>query len=182
MNFEEWFQHTLEAEGGFVNDPDDKGKATIFGITMDSYSEFKGRNVTVDEIENMSLEDAEEFYQDYWVNLGLQGIPASIFPYYADAAVNLGKGGATKVLQMAVNTKMSPPNGNDWIDVDGIRGSGTNQALEAANLTANDYIAELMVWYSNLVLDGSRYGNRTNQNKFLRGWINRVLNNIKSFS
>ena len=55
-------------------------------------------------------------------------------------------------------------------------------SLPGANLTANDYIAELMVWYSNLVLDGSRYGNRTNQNKFLRGWINRVLNNIKSFS
>ena len=70
MDFEAWLAQTLEHEGGFVNDPDDKGGATNFGITQKSYSEFKKRSVTIDEVETMSEEDAGEFYLDFWNNLG----------------------------------------------------------------------------------------------------------------
>ena len=34
--FESWFDRTIEHEGGFVNDPDDKGGATNYGITQDT--------------------------------------------------------------------------------------------------------------------------------------------------
>jgi lysozyme family protein len=184
MEFQEWFERTIAHEGGFVFDPADKGGATSMGITQESYSEFKDRKVTVDEMENMSLDDAREFYEDYWSKLGMEGLPEAIIPFYSDAAVNLGRGGATKVIQMALNTKnnIDGPDEEGWVDVDGLRGSGTNQAIAAARLSAEDYLAELMVWYANLVLDGCRYTGRTNQNRFIRGWTRRLLENYKESS
>ena len=135
MSFESWFEQTLEHEGGFVNAPDDKGGATNFGITKESYSEFKDRRVTASEIEAMTVEDARDFYLEFWNNLGLSNVPSAIRPLYLDAAVNMGKGGASKVMQMACNTKLNPTNasGEDdfkWIDVDGVPGSGTREALD----------------------------------------------------
>ena len=38
--FNEIIEEVLEAEGGFVNDPDDLGGATNFGVTQKSYSAF----------------------------------------------------------------------------------------------------------------------------------------------
>ena len=184
MDFESWLTQTLEHEGGFVNDPDDKGGATNFGITQKSYSEFKDRSVTIDEIETMTVEDAGEFYLDYWNKLGLDNVPEAIRPLYIDAAVNLGRGGASRVMQMACNTKLNPTKDEDedafdWIDVDGVPGRGTRAALDDANLTIFDYFAELSVWYSNLVLRGCSFdAERTNQNRFLRGWMRRLGTNL----
>ena len=37
-SFEDIIKVVLHAEGGFVNDPDDKGGATNHGVTQQSYS------------------------------------------------------------------------------------------------------------------------------------------------
>ncbi len=179
MDFQTWFEATIAHEGGFVFDPDDKGGATNFGITQSSYSEFKNRKVTVDEIQNMGLEQAKEFYQNLFATLGLNAIPSSCQRGYSDAVVNLGKGGASKVIQMATNTKLRPTNSDDWIDVDGIIGSGSRQAIQEAKLNFWDFYAELGIWYANLILKGCGFGNpRTEQNKFARGWYKRLLENF----
>ena len=177
--FESWFERTIEHEGGFVNDPDDKGGATNFGITQESFSEFKGRKVTVDEIEGMTLDEAREFYLDFFGKLGVSNVPASLVRGYSDAAVNLGRGGASKVVQMACNTRLNPGNSEEWIDVDGAVGAGTRRAIDSANLTYWDWYAELSMWYANLILKGSRFSNeRTNQHRFQRGWFRRLLTNF----
>ena len=177
--FESWFERTIEHEGGFVNDPDDKGGATNFGITQETYSEFKERKVTVDEVENMTIEDAKEFYLDFFNKLGVNNVPKSLHRGYSDAAVNLGRGGATKVMQMACNTKLMAGDSDGWIDVDGAVGPGTRTAIEDSNLTYWDWYSELSMWYANLVLKGSRFSNeRTSQHRFQRGWFRRLLTNF----
>jgi len=179
MEFEEWFQRTLAHEGGYVFLADDRGGATNMGITQQSYTEFMQRPVTPDEMENLTEEEAEDFYRQYWQKMGLEGLPSAIIPFYTDAAVNLGKGGATKVLQMAVNLKLNPNEPEKWIDVDGIRGRNTNKSVSLADLSGEDYLAELMVWYANLILKGCKYTDRTNQNRFMRGWTRRLLENYR---
>ena len=177
--FESWFDRTIEHEGGFVNDPDDKGGATNYGITQDTYSEFKGRKVTVDEIENMTLEEAKDFYLDFFGKLGVGNVPDSLARGYSDAAVNLGRGGASKVVQMACNTKLYSSNYEEWIDVDGAVGSGTREAISNANLNFWDWYAELSMWYANLILKGCGFSNeRTTQHRFQRGWFRRLLTNF----
>lgn len=179
MDFKAWFRKTLEHEGGFVNDPDDQGGATNHGITQQSYSEFIGRSVTIDEIETMSLQQAEEFYLQLFGSLGMANIPNSCQRGYSDAAVNLGKGGASRVVQMACNTKLNPGNKDNWIDVDGAIGSGSRAAIADSGLSYWDWYAELAVWYANLVLKGCGFGNeRTTQHKFQRGWFRRMHQNL----
>ena len=53
----------LQAEGLWVDDPDDKGGATMRGITLKSYCDYLGRDVSKDELRDMPKEDAVKFYK-----------------------------------------------------------------------------------------------------------------------
>ena len=53
---------------GFVMDPhDNDGGATNFGITKITYQEFKGREVTIDEMKNMPFSDVQQIYKEKYV-------------------------------------------------------------------------------------------------------------------
>ena len=83
---------TLENEGGYVNDPDDPGGETNFGISKRSYPNVDIRNLTV--------EGASAIYlRDFWKYDGIvsQEIGAKIFDMYV-----LAEHGAIKVLQEMV--------------------------------------------------------------------------------
>ena len=66
--FDDIIEEVLEAEGGFVNDPDDKGGATNFGVTQQSYSNFLGSPASVDDVRNMTRDEAKECYKKDWNN------------------------------------------------------------------------------------------------------------------
>ena len=68
-SFEDIIKVVLHAEGGFVNDPDDKGGATNHGVTQQSYSKFLGREATIDDVR-------KEFAMNYPLDLSNnKGIP-----------------------------------------------------------------------------------------------------------
>lgn len=73
----------LKWEGGYVNDPNDPGGETKWGITKRDYPD--------EDIPNLSRERALEIYaNDYWLAAGCDTIP---FPYNVavfDTAVNCG--------------------------------------------------------------------------------------------
>lgn len=90
--FNKALQFVLDQEGGFVDDPDDKGGATNKGITQSTYDSYrkankKGlqcvKNITVQEISDI-------YYKNYWVNAGCDKM-TSVFAVIAfDTAVNMG--------------------------------------------------------------------------------------------
>ena len=87
--FDEIIEEVLEAEGGFVHDPDDKGGATNHGVTQQSYSEFLGRKATVEEVKNMTVEDAKECYKkDFWIPAKVDRIPDNLKHIYFDMNAN----------------------------------------------------------------------------------------------
>ena len=203
MEFVEWVDKVLKHEGGFVNDPNDKGGATNFGITLNTYAQHLGvepSEVSVDQMEALTREDAVDYYLTLWNGMGLENLPAQLRGVYSDMYVNAGKGGANRILQMAINTKLYPNDPDSWIDVDGIVGGGTRRALQSANLTALDYVSEQLMYYANNCFAGSSYGfkqrrreltkdsypenqsewftTRTKQNGFLRGWFRRAIDNL----
>jgi lysozyme family protein len=53
-NFDKCLTITLAHEGGWADDPRDPGQATMKGVTIGTYAQFKGRKVTKDELRNIS--------------------------------------------------------------------------------------------------------------------------------
>ena len=164
--FDEIIEEVLEAEGGFVNDPDDKGGATNFGVAQQSYSNLLGSPASVDDVRNMTREEAKECYKkDFWIPAKVDRLPDNLKHLYFDMVVNMGRRNAGKILQQAVNTKKN----SAVLDVDGIIGSGSLSQIP--DLTLNDVLVERAMFFANNCFDGSRFAKRTRQNKFLRGWI-----------
>lgn len=88
-DFDRAFEIVVGLEGGYVNDPNDPGGETKFGISKRAYP-----NV---DIKNLSLIDAKDLYwRDYWVAgcCDIYEWPMSLFVF--DASVNQGvNAGAT---------------------------------------------------------------------------------------
>ena len=69
--FEEIIDKVIEHEGGYVNDPDDPGGETKYGIAKKS-------NPDVD-IKNLTIEQAKEIYWDkYWVPNKVDKVPSQL--------------------------------------------------------------------------------------------------------
>lgn len=175
-NFDEWVEKILEEEGGFVDLEDDKGGATNLGVTIPILEQFRQANCDRDDIEDLTPAEAKEIYKElFWDKARLDELPADIRSYYADMTVNMGHGGAGKILQMSCNTKQFPNEDEKWISVDGMVGPNTIRAVGTAGIDLIDVVCERLVFLVNNILAGSRYGKRTRQNRFIRGWIRRAI-------
>lgn len=119
--FETAFRALMAHEGGYVNDPDDPGGETKYGITKRSYPDLDIRNLTKDEAEAI-------YRRDWWNRYQFGAYPdghvaAKIF----DLAVNMGALSAHIILQRALRAAGRP----EIID-DGIIGAKTMTALRRA--------------------------------------------------
>ena len=173
--FDEIIEVVLSHEGGYVDDPDDRGGVTNFGVTQASYSQYLGRKVSKDEIKSMTVEDAKGCYkQDFWDPSRAEQLDEDLRAVYFDMVVNHGQRNAVKILQQSANNRN--PGG---IDVDGLIGPNTIRAT--TNISKEDVLLERGMFYANLCFNGSKYADRTSQNKFLRGWVlNRVFYFVKT--
>ena len=88
----------LQHEGGYVNDPNDLGGETKYGITKSFYPDV--------DIKNLTKEQAKHIYHtDYWRRAKCDEVPPHLRHIYFDMCVNFGQGGAVKVLQRTANAK-----------------------------------------------------------------------------
>ena len=87
-------QKTIKLEGGLVNNPDDPGGLTKYGISQRAYPEL--------DIERLTMEEAEWVYKvDYWDKLGLDAFTNMRFRWKVfDISVNMGVGKADAFLKM----------------------------------------------------------------------------------
>lgn len=84
----------LNDEGGFVDDPADRGGATNFGISSRANSDV--------DVANLTREDAIDLYRDrYWNAINADELPADMQGAAFDAAVNQGVGWTRKALAEA---------------------------------------------------------------------------------
>ena len=73
----------LGREGGFVNDPNDRGGATNFGISSRAYPNIDVSKLTKDQA-------AAIYKRDYWDAINADSLPANVRELAFDAAVNHG--------------------------------------------------------------------------------------------
>ncbi len=122
-------------EGGFVNDPDDPGGATNFGVTIHTMRRLNldlDRDGDVDASDVRRLTKAQAidiFIKHYFDRPRIADLPAAVQPSVFDMYVNAG-GNAIKILQrMLVQMGLA-------VAVDGALGPQTIDAAKAAYKTA----------------------------------------------
>jgi lysozyme family protein len=99
VSFEKSIAFVLKWEGGYVNDPSDRGGETRYGISKRVYPDL--------DIKNLTKEQAVEIYRkDYWERSGADKMTWPICLVHFDTAVNCGVGKATVLRAKA----------NDWKD------------------------------------------------------------------
>lgn len=99
-NFEPCLQIILSHEGGFVNHPQDPGGATNKGITKKTYENFLKREVSIEELKNISDEHINNiYYKRYWNPVKGNRLPLGLDLSMFDWAVNSGPRRASKELQ-----------------------------------------------------------------------------------
>src|SRR3972149_365737 len=95
MSWERAIEFILQWEGGYVNDPQDPGGETKYGVAKRSYPK--------EDIANLTIERAKEIaFEDFWKSVDIWGLPSDIKIMLFDMAYNCGVVTAKKYLQKAV--------------------------------------------------------------------------------
>ncbi len=138
---EELANEIIDREGGYVNDPDDPGGATKYGITLKTLRGL-GHDLTGDgridarDIRAITREQAREiFLRHYFYRPRIAELPvplqASVFDMYVNSGAN-----AVRILQRLFG-KMGYP-----VAVDGILGPETLRAARLAFAAAPEHLAD----------------------------------------
>ncbi|MDD7971418.1 holin-associated N-acetylmuramidase [Roseinatronobacter alkalisoli] len=87
-------------EGGFVNDPDDPGGATNFGVTIHTLRRLRpGARVGVEDVRALTREQAIAIYvEHYFTRPRIADLPEPLWPTVFDMYVNAGAN-AVRILQ-----------------------------------------------------------------------------------
>lgn len=167
MDFDTAFERLIGHEGGFQDDPEDRGnwtggrkgvgqlKGTKYGISAMTYP--------AEDIRNLTLERAKVLYRrDFWSVAGCDVVPAVLKFDLFDTAVNSGQERARKFLQRAAG-----------VTDDGIIGPQTMLAI--SNMDPERLFARFNGHRLDFLNDNpdqwARYG---------RGWAQRIADNLKA--
>jgi len=141
----------LQWEGGYVNDPDDRGGATNKGITQKTYDAYRKKvKKPLQPVKQIADAEVQAIYKSgYWDTISGDAQPAPLDLVLFDAAVNHGPGKSKQFLAKAKTTMDDDPT-NDGIEL----------ARRVVDLRVNFYYTIVK--------------NNPSQKKFLNGWLNRM--------
>jgi len=190
-DFFEYADDVLEAEGGFVNHPNDPGGATNRGITLNVWQRYGSDNdddgdIDVDDLKLLTESQALQVYKErYWDavwgdRINDQALAEIIF----DHAVNAGVWRAVKMTQFLLKFKFGKN-----LDDDGRMGRNTLSAINSVNAARlyNQYIDLRKDYYNYRAnrlsavrpdymsfLPTLRLSPSNSARAFIEGWLNRV--------
>lgn len=144
---------TIIHEGGYVNNPADRGGPTKFGITQ---SDMPGVDIS-----GLQVTQAEAYYQEhYWKPLYSQITKQEVADKLFDMGVLFGVKTATRMLQTSMESEIHLVSDGDF----------GPETLSDVNLYASlpQYRTTLIQHVINIV------HNDPSQNIFSAGWVNRI--------
>lgn len=153
-DFDTLVEELIAIEGGsqIVDDPNDRGGLTKYGISQKAYPDV--------DIANLTKEEAISIYKrDYWDKMQLEQVPEEYRKHLFFSGVVSGTNSVVRDLQRAVGAT-----------VDGRMGPNTRAALEnfSGNLEREMVVAQANRYVAIAERDPS-------QRQFLNGWMNRTL-------
>jgi len=169
----------LRREGRYVNDPDDPGGATKFGVTIHTMRRLGidvdgDGDVDVDDVRKLTRDRAARIFKEhYFVKPGIAELPEILQSSVFDMYVNAGAA-AVKILQRLL-AKFGFP-----VVVDGVLGPKTATAAKMAFAVAPTYLADAYGiarrnYYYDLAdkrMTSRKYARRKDGGK--GGWITRA--------
>lgn len=161
--FENALDLLIAHEGGYVNDPNDPGGKTKFGISdrrdgnIDGMADLDGDGIGDVEIIDLELEQVAKIYRrEYWERCKCDDLSPALATALFDTAVNCGNGLAARLLQRVLR-----------VEDDGIIGPITikhaNKAEQAELVSL--FLAERQI-HNAALKTWKHYG---------RGWTKRVI-------
>jgi lysozyme family protein len=162
--FEKAFKILIDLEGGYVDDPNDRGGKTKYGITTFTYNNWYLDLVNrgVEEgwpvrVKDISIEQAKEIYwKQYWIDPEICTLRDELAIHVFVAGVNIGPPRAIACLQKALQVART----NEIDDKTYIA-----QAAKPLEEIVPAFAGFLYEYYSNLA-QFPRYG---------KGWMKRVF-------
>lgn len=157
-SFERALKEVLEDEGGYVNHPKDKGRATNQGVTQAVYDDYRrSHDLAPRDVRGLRPEERDAIYRvRYWDLIKGGNLPEGLSYVVFDGAVNSGPARAVRWLQRALG-----------VLADGVVGPQTLVAVKACADIAGliDRICDIRVAYLKELSNFSTFG---------RGWLRRV--------
>ena len=142
----------IRREKGYVNNPNDKGGPTNWGITQATLSRWRGKSVTAADVEALGKDEARKIYRhEYYEKGGIGKLPEALQAQAFDINVNGGMKPALDRLTLYFGASLE-----EIVDFLGPK-------------TANIMLAASRVEYYRQITN-NRPANKT----FLLGWLNRA--------
>lgn len=161
-NFNNALQMVLQFEGGYSNDPLDKGGATNKGVIQSVYDSYrKSFGLPIQSVQQISDAEVRDiYYKRYWLAAKCDKLPNGVDTVHFDTAVNAGPSQAAKFLQRAIGVKD-----------DGVIGDVTLAKVNTldSKVVMKAYTNSRISFYVDLVVKD------VTQIKFLKGWIKRAI-------
>lgn len=161
MTFDDVISILLKREGGYVNNPADRGGPTNFGITQSTLNEYGNRHGWgYRDVRAINQQDAAAIYREkYWTPAKCDLLPDAVRDIHFDSAVNHGVQRAAYLLQESVG-----------VTEDGSIGPATLAAVASmsADLLRARYRAARYRFYGRII-----YRDRS-QLQFIAGWLHRM--------
>ena len=171
MSIDTIINNIITTEGGYVNDPKDKGGPTKYGITKATLSKWLGTKASIDDVKSLTKDTAYKiYYNKYYLETKINELPEELQEIILDITVNSWIKVASLILQRSINKLY----GRNEVIVDGKLGKHT---IEMAKKAIHIYglknmincIVDYRIEFYKLIVE-----NNKSQEKFLKGWINRA--------
>jgi lysozyme family protein len=154
MSFDKSVELIMYFEGGYIDDPNDSGGETKYGISKRTFPE--------EDIKNLTIDRAREIYKKhYWDKIQADKMPDGVNTMVFDFAVNAGVYRAIKELQKVLK-----------VTSDGVLGNKTLAAI--SNMPAKD----IVIKYTNRRI--MFYAGISSFKHFGKGWVKRATHCLVS--
>ena len=173
VDFDRALVFVLKMEGGYANDPDDRGGATNFGVTQKNYDKWRtAQEIDTRDVKLISEDEVRVIYRtQYWQKARCDDLPWPVCLAHFDGFVQHRPRVASQILQRATNYIARDP-----LRVDGLVGVMTTEAVRRQDprMLSRSIVIERLFFYSRIV-----ERDRT-QAKFLKLWRPRMERLIKA--
>ncbi|MBB3993799.1 lysozyme family protein [Sulfitobacter undariae] len=132
-------QEIVNREGGYVNDPDDPGGATNFGVTIHTMRRLgldldRDGSITAVDVKRLTRAQAIEIFLEHYFNSPrIAELPAALQPSVFDMYVNAGSNAVKILQQLLVDMGYA-------VAVDGVLGPQSFAAVRVAFGAAPDEV------------------------------------------
>ncbi len=153
ISFDTCFDRLLGHEGGYVNDPNDPGGETNWGVSKRSYPDV--------DIRALTREGAKAIYRrDFYDRVNAARLPSSVVYQLFDFAVNSGPETAVRYLQRSIGVA----DDGHW---------GPKSTAVAASTSENDMLLGLNAERLDFMTRLSNWPHAS------RGWARRIAGNLR---